>query len=373
MIIGGIVIVLILMVAFKSEAFQIYYANATNNTKLPGKFENYHDLKSEKTIRFGHYEMTLVFKSFEPIRHFISTQNNLIVITSKILEDRDRKAVQEDQYGGGNRTYQDFITYKLNKDGDILDKYIYKRTSENYTEILFGDYIINTEREYYKTWVLDGNKTEKPFKYQNKDLQWNEAHQISLFKKIITEATYYTIEGNNYVADGDNPKQQIIYFLNNEWCKLFLDCLLPDRKNVDDQKGETTYLSNLFGQYADNEWGNKPDWNNFKPVYFQRVKMESITHNIGGGTPSTSEIVWNGNLFCQLYVDNDTLKFKKPMVLGELGETHKFFEAKGEQIAGLKSEFERYYYPYFYYSDQTLNFKLFTTNKTELYLIKQMK
>ncbi|WP_027388629.1 hypothetical protein [Chryseobacterium gregarium] len=370
---GGMLILLVLAVAFKFESLKIYFTNAAVNTGLPGKFENYHDLKSEKTIRFGSYEMKRAFHSFEPVRHFISSHHHLIVITTRIPEDRDAKAVQEDQYGGGSRVYQDFITYKLNKDGDLLDRYIYKRTSKNYSEILFGDYMVNPERGYYKTWILDGDPAEKPFILQNKDLKWDQTQQTGVFKKIISEAAYYTIDGDNYASGGDRPKQQIIYFLNNIWYKLFLNGLLPDRENIDDQKGETTYLSNLFGKYSDNEWGEAPDWKNFKPVYFQRVKMDHVTHNIGGGSPSSQEVVWKGNLFCQLYVDRDTLKFKKPMVLGESGETNQFFESEGEKITGLKNEFEKYYYPYFYYTDKTLNVKLFTADKNELYLIRPVK
>lgn len=373
MIIAGIVVLFVLITLFKFGGLDIYATNAINNTKLPKKYEGYHDINSENIIRFGRYEMKLIFKSFEPVRHFISSQNNLIVITSQIPKDRNAKEVEEDQYSGGNRIYQDFITYKLNKDGDIIDNYIYKRSSENYTEILFGDYIVNTKQQYYKTWVLDGNAHAKPFVTQNKDLQWNEAQQVNLFQKITNEAKYYKIIGNNYKIDGNNPEQEIIYFLKDAWYKLFTNCVLPNRENADNQRGETTYLSNLFGQYSSNEWGNVPDWHNFQPVYFQRIKMGSVTHNIGGGSPSTDEMVWNGNLFCHLYVDRDTLKFKKPMVFGKLGETKKFFEAKAEKIEELKDELEKYYNPYFYYTDETLKFKLFTTTKNELYIIKSVK
>jgi hypothetical protein len=61
------------------------------------------------------------------------------------------------------------------------------------------------------------------------------------------------------------------------------------------------------------------------------------------------------------------------MIFGKHGETSKFYEAKGEDIAQLKNELEEYYYPYFYFSSTRLNFKLFTTNKNQLYIIKRIR
>lgn len=373
MVIVVIIILVIVTVFCRSNTGGSDSKNTINNTKLPVEYEDYQSISPEKTIRFGNYEMKLLFDSFEPIHHFISSQNNLIVITSKIPTDRNQEEVKNDNRGGGTVIFQDFTTYKLNKDGDILDSYVFKRTHENFTELLFGDYIINTRKQYYRTWVLDGNPEEKPFVTQNKDLQWDEEHQVSLYEKIYNEAKYYIIVGDNYRTGGKSPKLEIVYFMNNEWYKLLINCDLPDSKNNKDQRGEMTYLSNLFGQYTKYEWGDLPDYQFFKPVYFQRINREVVRHNIGGGMPSSTEPVWKGNLFCQLYVDNDTLKFIKPMIFGEYGETEKYFKSNGAEIAQHKDALEIFYYPYFYYTNKNLNFKLFTPTKDKLYIIKPVK
>lgn len=360
----GIFVLIFLIIVFNNRTLQIAFVNATNNTKLPKEYDGYFEIDTGSTIRFGNYEMKLLFKSFQSVLHFMSTQNNLIVITSQIPTDRDAEEVEHDKYGGGTTIFQDFITYKLNKDGDIIDQYVFKRTYKNFTEILFGDYIINDSQEYYRTWVLDGDTLEKPFVIQNKNFEWNEAQQLDLFQKIYDEGHYYMITGDNYKKGQDDIKQEVIYYFKNQWYKLFINCILPDRILTKNKRGETTYLTN--------KWGTANGWNYIQPIYFQRIKMDVVTHSIGGNTPSTDEIVWAGNLYCQLHVDADTLKFKIPMSFGEYGEKNKFFDQQGAEIQVHKNALEKYYKPYDYYTSDSLNFKLFTLNGKELYVIKPL-
>ena len=369
---GGIVIFIGYVILVNSDA-DMYFKNLFNSSKLPKAYESYQTVITDEPIYFGKYEMQLKFKSFDPIRHFISSQHNLIVITSRIPKDRDAEKVENDRYGGGNMIFQDFTTYKLNKEGEIIDSYIFKRTSENYTEILFDDYIVNINKDYYKTWIIDGDTLSKPFVFQNKDLKWSEELQLKFYQNIITEGEYYKIDGSNYKGEGKNPEQQIVYFSNGKWFKLFTNIVLPNRDDIRNPLGETTYYANVFGKYEKNNYGDAPDWRNFQPVYFQREKFERVTHNIGGNSASSESIEVNGNLLCNLYVGKDTLKFIKPISFGESGSTQYFYRAKGEKIAEHKDALEKYYNPYFYYSSRKLNFKLFTIDKTRLYVIKPLK
>lgn len=368
---GGIVTFITFTILVNSD-IDMYFANYFNRSKLPKKYESYVSLDTNKPISFGRYQMELAFRSYEPIKHFISTQSNLIVITSKIPNDRDAKEIEEDSYGGGSRIFQDITTYKLNGNGDIIDQYTFKRTHENFTEILFDDYIVNLKKDYYKTWIIDGDTTAKPFISINKDLKWTDDQQIKAFEEMYDKAEYYKIAGYNYSSK--NPsEQQITYFTDGKWYKLFVNTYLPNREGKPDDLGETTNKVNLFGKYDTGNWGDEPNYKYLKPTYFQRIKLENVTHSIGGNTPSSDEPSWNGNLYCQLYVDKDILKFKIPMSFGKHGATSKFYEAKGEKIAQLKNELEEYFYPYFYYSSTRLNFKLFTIKSNQLYIIKQLK
>ena len=369
---GGIALFITFTIIVNSD-LDLYVANTFNSTQLPKEYENYVSVNTDEPIYFGKHKMQLSFSSYEPIKHFVSSQGNLIVITSIIPKDRDFKEVEEDRYGGGTQMYQDFTTYKLNKDGAIIDQYTFKRTRENFTEILFDDYIVNTDREYFRTWVTDGDTLKKPIILLNKDYKWTKEQQIAAFGEAYNAADYYKIEGHNYASQGMKSSQEIIYFTKGKWYKLFIDTYLPNRNERNDHLGETTYLANVFGKYAPENYGDVPDWGYFTPTYFHRIKLDNITHSIGGNSPSSEEPSWQGDLLCQLAVDSDTLKFKKSFWFGKNGSSSKYYNANGTEIAKLKFELEQDYYPYFYYTSEKFNFKLFTTNATQLYLITPIK
>ena len=110
MVIVAIVLLVIVTVFCRSNGGESDSKNIINNTKLPIEYEDYQEISPDKTIRFGNYEMKLLFDSFEPIRHFVSSQNDLIVITSKIPTDRNQEEVKKDHWGGGTVIFQDFTT-----------------------------------------------------------------------------------------------------------------------------------------------------------------------------------------------------------------------------------------------------------------------
>jgi hypothetical protein len=157
---GGVV-VLIFTSTFSLLNFDIYFRNLFNFSKLPQEYNTYQEISKTQPMLFGSHQMTLLFEdSHDPIAHFISSKNNLIVITSQIPKDRDVEEVKEDQFGGGQQLFQDFISYKFDKNGDIIDKYIYKRTSENYNEELFDDYIVNITKKILQN-LGDGWRYDK--------------------------------------------------------------------------------------------------------------------------------------------------------------------------------------------------------------------
>lgn len=366
---GGIVL-LIFTSTFSLFGFDIYFKNLFNSKNLPQEYNQYIELDSiNKPIRFGNHEMTLLFEeSHEPIAHFISSKNNLIVITSQIPKDRNAKEIKEDF---GVRTYQDIITYKFNKNGDIIDKHIYKRTRENYNEELFDDYIVNIEKEYYKTWVLDGDTVKKPFEFQNKDLKWNKEQQINLFQKIINEAKYYSIIDEDYTEGEHIPKQEIIYFMENKWYKLFTYCELPDH-NRKDTRGKSSYYNNIFKEYFADEMELSPkdfSYNNIYYRYFQKVKLERGYASCGGNT-GWETTNWDGYLFANLIVGKDTLKLKRKQSISDnyiIDATH-IHDMEIDKY--FKDEDLNPDIPYMFYSNKDFNFRLFTNNPYSLFIIK---
>lgn len=373
MIILGILVAIFIIALINANMMniEVYFTNLTNKDVLPKEYENFYDVDSKKEATFGvnkKYKISLLYESFDPIKHFISSNFNLIVVTSAIPTDHDKKELENDFLSGGERLIQNFTYHKIDSNGNEIDQLVFKQNLNNLSEKLFGDYIVNIYQKYYRTWIIDGDKTQKPMILQNEDYTWSDEQQISLFKKIIEDADFLDIDGYNYGSEGDRPKQKFTYFMDGKCYQFYTNCILP-RKGSSDGFGNTNYAS-LFGRYEENLVGSDPDWTPFTILYYQRLKQVITTHNTGGGAGGFESKTWEGELYCKLKVDGEYLYFKKPLSINEGGSNSIYFETKGSDFRKLQRDFQNAYYPYFYYSYSQFNFKLFTTNPKQLYTIK---
>ncbi|MDR6923669.1 hypothetical protein [Chryseobacterium sp. 2987] len=366
MLITGIIILLVFIFLYNFWGLDLYLMNKMNRSQLPDEYKNYQNIDTKKPIVFGQHEMKLMWNdSFEPIQHFISSKGDMIIMTSEIPKNRDQEEVEEEARGGGVRFHQDFHFYKLDKEGKIKDHYVYKRTNKNRGEELFGDFIVNKYKKYYRTWVTDGDTLAKPIIIQNEDLKWDKEQQISLYHKIFEETDYFDNVSKSY------PEQETTYYMDGKWYQMRTNTKLTER--IYNHRRPNGW-SNLFRHYSSKDMAMVPNsFPEISPVYFQRTEVVELTHSVGGGSASSTAKNWKGELYCQLPVDKDTLKFKISMYFEEGFTTQKFYESPGEKIRKYKAELEKQYSPYFYFADKNFNFQLFTTSDRKLYIIKPVK
>ncbi|MEO5911636.1 MAG: hypothetical protein ABIP95_12155 [Pelobium sp.] len=360
-IIISTVILLGFMVAFKFGGLDIYIKNVSNSDKLPIEYQSYQSIYNLKPLYFGKQQMEVLFQSDqEPLSHFISSQNNLIVIVDKAPEVKSKEPTN---------FIRDIYFYKLDKDSKIIDSMVFIRTYETGPEIMFDDFIVNQTKAYYKTWVLDGDTTYKPVIKHNVDLHWSKEEEIELYENIASNAKYFKVD--RYLT------KSIIYFLDNKWNIAYFGNEIPYRPKAsndefyDDNRGETTLENNLFKHYVPRKMQmikNVP--NNIKPLYFQREKLRKRTYNLGGGTSNTTVTEWVGYLYCQLFVNSDTLKFKIHNVFTDGNLKPNLFDVKGAEISKYQTAVEKQYSFFSFYENKDLNFQLFTTSDYRLYIIK---
>lgn len=366
LLIIGAVLLLAVVFLYNFGRLDVYLLNKMNTSKLPEKYKSYKDIDTTDHITFGHHEIKLMWNSYETIQHFISSDGNVIIVTSEIPKDRNQKEIETDGEMGSTRFYIDYHFYKLDKDGNIIDQYTYKASRENWKELLFGDFIVNYEKKYYKTWIKDGDTLRKPMIIQNEDLKWGEDEQVNLYHKIIEEA-------DEYLRDSKSGSEGIItYYMNGKWYQFFTNTKALKNGYFSDRN--PGYNNSLFGKQSFSERVLQPNrYPNIMPVYFQRKELDKFTSSASGGAISSTSKTWTGDLYFQLMIKGDTLKFKEEMSFKEDFPTEKFYNTKGENISKLKAEIEKQYSPYFYFEDKNLNFQLFTTRQSKLYMIKPIK
>ncbi|MFP3834472.1 hypothetical protein [Chryseobacterium sp. SIMBA_028] len=368
LLILGAVLLLAVIFLYNFGSLDVYLLNRMNNSRLPEEYKGYQDIDTSKSISFGHHEIKLMWESFDPIQHFINSDGEVIVVTSEIPKDRDQKEIEDDGAVGSTRFYKDYHFYKLDKNGNIKDHYTYKSTRDNWCELLYGDFIVNYNKKYYKTWIKNGDTIRKPMVVQNEDLKWSREEQMNMYHTIVEDAEEYLRNSKG------GSEEQITYYMHGRWYQLSTNTKLSD--GIYYPKANPGYHNSLFGKDSFESERKELDPNRFPnimPVYFQRRELVKSTSSASGGSISSTSKSWKGDLYCQLLIKGDTLKFKEKMSFDERFTTEKFYQTKGENIRQLKAELEKKYLPYFYFADRNLNFQLFTTSQNKLYIIKPIK
>ena len=112
---------------------------------------------------------------------------------------------------------------------------------------------------------------------------------------------------------------------------------------------------------------------NIRYQYFQRLKLEKVRFSGGGGNaPGFSKSLYPGYLFTDVLFKNDTLRLKEFMYLDEEWHTSAV-EIDGKNIGALsknKAQPIKNIDGYMFYTNDNLQYGLFTNNEQKLYLIR---
>lgn len=338
----------------------IYVKNKLHNQKLPIEYESYKYV-DKAVIRFGDHEMTFLFESLDPIMHYLNAENNLIVITNKRIGDIDGSDVA-------------YAIYKFDSLGILIDTFSHNDTCFENHEKLFEGYLINPLQNYYRTWVLDGDTTKKNVMKENENFEWSEEEQISYSKQIQKCKIYFTDYFSDFVDEEYVSYDKIYYLMGDKWFVFYRDT--EEEFYGDEKMRGGKFVYNLFDYYygTDKDWFSNP-YENIQCQYFHKIQLEEHSDFNGGGGgswfPRPLVEYWRGNLYTQLIVDGDTLKFKDELLLNE-SWTNGYFMIGDERLGSLLRAPKTSITPFLYYSNPSLQYKLFTKDERQLYMIKNI-
>ena len=156
----------------------------------------------------------------------------------------------------------------------------------------------------------------------------------------------------------------MFYFLDDKWYQFFTD--FEDVPILDNDLG-VQHLLNKF---------DNPD--NVLPVYLVKEKYSSFDVPYGAMQPGSRNVnTLNVEFYCQLFFNNDTLKFKMPKTLFADNEEDKiFWNIDKKKIRNYKKDFEKLNWFYNFFSDPHCNYLLFESSsydlvmQNNLYIIK---
>jgi len=328
--------------------------NFFHSSTLPKKYGQYLDINNTKN-RFGRHEIILFKASSNPIDQFLTKNNELIIHSlSKAKNANDAEPTIH-------------MFYKLDKNGKQIDQYSYTQDEDKDTEILFEGYLINIGKHYFRSWPLNGDTTKKTIEVFNANLNWSTDKQDQNLNDIKSKATYLLSE-KIYHFDQSNSKSYTkrTYFMDDKW--YVFNENISDDNNLDPQsssKGRT--VNDLFGHWDKNEWVTNTTPPNIRSVYYQKIKRVRNRHDVKTGKYEKGDL-WQGCLFSQLIVENDTLRFKDSLYLDEKWHWSQV-DINNKNIGTLTFENTDQFNAYGFYTNPALNYQLFTNQRNKLYLI----
>ena len=337
-----------------------------NATPIPEKYKAYVPVY-EKKIVFGDYEMSLKFKSQEPIELIIINTNELLVKT-KSKEKLSELSI-------------------VNTDGKIVRKYKHLDSYENGEEKLIKGYLVNFEKKYFKTWAFDEREDEKEMIQENDHLDYANdklTEQIEIifktadFIKIDYDYDYQYLEQKKD-KDKDDGKPAPIYFKptvyvinylkQNTWHPFYT--LIDVSRKVSLNEVLSSEGNSLFEKYnaSNKEWEVIQN-ENITYQYFHKIRTKRIIHPIGGGQPAYKADWWLGNLYLNVNIDKDTLKIYDNLYLDEEW-LQTPIQINGKEVGTFYDLNEKPIKPFMLYSNQNLNFHLFTNDIKKLFFIQK--
>lgn len=328
--------------------------NFFHSSKLPNEYSKYDDISKLKN-QFGKHEIILFKASDNPIDQFLTKNNELIIHCLTGATDTDSPSTVIHTF------------YRLDKDGKQIDEYSFKQDKDEDSEVLFEGYLINVSKHYFRSWPLNGDTTKKTIEVFNANLNWSTDKQDQKLNDIKSKATYLLSE-KIYHFEQSNSKSYTkrTYFMDDKW--YVFNENISDDNNLDPQsssKGRT--VNDLFGRWDKNEWVTNTTPPNIRSVYYQKIKRIRNRHDVKTEKYEKGDL-WQGCLFSQLIVENDTLRFKDSLYLDEKWHWSQV-DINNKNIGTLTFENTDQFNAYGFYTNPALNYQLFTNQRNKLYLI----
>ncbi len=326
------------LVGLGNSDLDMVFLNMINSSKLPEKYREYQDL-DQGVLLFKNKEMKVVIDGTTELEHYLTNKNHLIVVQD-IYEILGSESVK-------HREYSKF---------DSLGNFVARYKTAISEEILFEGYLINRDKNYYRTWPLDGDTTKIQFELYNADFSFDESKQADFIAKIEQSSTMFF---SKECWTTDRPSKRFlktIYKENGKWMALYSDTNI---QRTIQSRGKVH--NDLFRYYSTDEYKLVPYYNkNIQYQYFQKISLKR--------SDSGSEN-WDGFLYTQVIVGRDTLKIKEATTLGREWEA-KHSKYWGKNQEGYAANADGTYSPYFFYSNPKIQYQLFSNRLGKLYMIK---
>lgn len=254
---------------------------------LPNISNYYHSIsllfekkyKEEKKYTFLHQ---LSSNSNFNIRAFSTTANNTNIF--KINDSLIVASISDEHQFERDSDFTD-SWYKINNKGQVIDSL----TIKNESIYKFGNYLVNSDKSYYLTWLIDGNT--KPMSFSP-----IENGKIIEEKDFVNYTNDSDFSLGNWSGYDKNKKYKTIYFKDGKWNEIYTkEYQKISEKRVQNKRLPFTNIDKIstLDYFYKEKWRgeNFPNFNLY----------------INGRTPDH----WQGTGYFTIQVNNQKIHFKR--------------------------------------------------------------
>lgn len=327
--------------------------------EIPEQYQNYQSLSdSFKTTSYQLESFHLGKFKLTQVVDFNPSDNSLVIMGSN--------------YGAPAQSLPRHIRhsyYKLDTQGTVIDSL---ELSDSETAFTRDGYLVG--KDFYSSWMLEGDATKKPYQFLNDSLVWNANAEkdVAAFEKLYETATIVIYE--EYHIDR-KPHGSIKLLNDGVWTKLlkseyfdrtFRFETYPAKPIVVNERNPTTRPSEVDGfshSHLPNlaEEGDiyKGENEHLSMVHFRRVKfIESKDNGAFNPNSMTYAAKWEGDGFMHLAYKGNTIPFKITL----------------DKMKREENGYERHFgHPLRFYTNERLNFGVLSENYGDLFLIKPIQ
>ncbi len=267
---------------------------------LPEPYKGYTELDS---VIDDYYEIIRIDSEFiEPVLQ--ANDSTIIIITGGRTEKASNVFIENNWY-------------KFNLKGQLTDSLKLKfRQNENHHFDTFNDYILDTDQNTYRTWIINNDSNAIPIKNIADDKRFTQNE----VENLLSQQKYLSVSFTDRISGEDKNTHKLFFLKNNTWHYLITDALFYHSSTYNQNDKEVKYTvtpydsSTLFKRtFVHKEhWKESSFWN----------KSKHLTWGTGNGSSGNG---WDGTSYFQITMPKKNIYFKQFVTIDEDGTLRERF------------------------------------------------
>jgi|GEM_PF-832166 len=290
-------LIIIITIIVLPDASMYWQQFKLKTERLPKGYNVYAELDS---IVDDYYEVIRIDGGFiEPVVQ--ANDSAIIIICGRQMQNKNIQTIEN-------------IWYRLGENGQITDSLHYTSTyNENHHYETFNDYILDTGRGTYNTWIRNKDTTNIPIQNIDSKRRFSK-EEVDIF---LAKDFYITSNYTDTATAQDQNVHKLFYFKDDSWHYLITDAHFYNSSTYIQNEKEVKYVLSMHDTtdaagLLRRSFIHKEHW--------REHSFWNIGKNLSWGTGNGSDAGgWTGSSYFELTLPRKSIHFKQFVAIDEDG------------------------------------------------------